>query len=181
MTKTDYLPSFDMVYVFKVMRIKSRRGRFYSLERPDGNTLVLKRGESYFRMEYDGGNKVRTEFNFEYRNEDLSSDEAIVLCAFDETIKTIRKYLILKMRSIRIRFYLHVAIALLIPVLFPMTVGLSSLKNIFFYGFTISLCFWVVRIAGLKADRDISIMENELDTVRNKYKEMNNENDNKQQ
>lgn len=180
MTKTDYLPSFDMVYVSKVMRGKSRRGKFYSLELFDNNTLIIKRGKSYFRMEYDGINEVRTEFNFEYRNGDLNGDEAVVAYAFNETINTIRKYLTAKMKSIRIKFYMHVVVALLIFILFPVIVGLSSLKNIFFYGFIISLCFRIINIADSNADRDMSIMEKELDTVKEKYKEMNsNENNNK--
>lgn len=180
MTKTDYLPSFDMVYVSKVMKIKSRRGKFYSLELFDNNKLIIKKGKSYFRMEYDGINEVKTEFNFEYRNEDLSNDEAVVVYAFDETIKTIRKYLTTKMEFIRIKFYMHVVIASLIFILFPIIIGLSSLKNIFFYGFIISLCFRIIDTANSNANRDVSIMEKELDAVKRKYKEMNsNENNNK--
>lgn len=179
MTKTDYLPSFDMVYVSKVMRVKSRRGKFYSLEL-NGNTLVIRRGKSYFRMEYDGVNEVRTEFNFEYRNEYLNGDEAVIVYAFDEVIKTIRKYLTAKMKFIRIKFYTNVAVAALIVILFPVIVGLSSLKNIFFYGFIMSLCFMVIDIANSNANRDMNIMEKELDAVKRKYKEMNsNENNNK--
>lgn len=180
MTKTDYLPSFDMVYVSKVMRAKSRRGKFYSLELLSGNTLIIKRGKSYFRMEYDGVNEVRTEFNFECRNEYLNDDEAVVVYAFNETIETIRKYLTAKMKFIRTKFYMHVVIALLIFILFPVIMGLSSLKNIFFYGFIISLCFRIIDVANSNANRDISIMEKELDAVKRKYKEMNsNENNNK--
>lgn len=179
MTKTDYLPSFDMVYVSKVMRVKSRRGKLYSLEL-NGNTLVIRRGKSYFRMEYDGVNEVRTEFNLEYRNEYLNGDEAVIVYAFDETVKTIRKYLTAKMEFIRIKFYMHVAVALLIFILFPVIMGLSSLKNIFFYGFIISLCFRIIDTANSNANRDVSIMEKELDAVKRKYKEMNsNENNNK--
>lgn len=179
MTKTDYLPRFDMVYVFKVMRLKSRRGKFYNLEL-NGNTLVIKKGKSYFRMEYDGVNEVRTEFNFEYRNEDLNGDEAVVVFAFDETVKTIRKYLTTKMEFIRIKFYTNVVVAALIVILFPVIVGLSSLKNIFFYGFIMSLCFMIIDIANSNANRDMNIMEKELDAVKRKYKEMNsNENNNK--
>lgn len=180
MTKTDYIPMFDMVYVSKIMRLKSRRGKYYSLELLDGNTLVIRRGESYFRMEYDGTNEVRTEFNFEYSNADLNIDEAVVVCAFDETIKTIRRYLTTKMKFIRIKFYAHVAVALLTAILFPVIAGLSSLRNIFFYGFIVSLCFRVIDVANSNANRDMDIMEEELDAVKRKYKEMNsNENDNK--
>lgn len=181
MTRIDYFPSFDMACIFRVMKTKSRRGKFYSIELSDGNTLIVRKGKSYFRMKYYGADEVRTEFSFDYRKKDLSGDETMVACAFNETVDTIRKYLVTRMKFIRIKLHVHVVIALLIPVLFPVIIGLSSLKNIFFYGFITSLCFWVIKISIMKADRDISIMENELDAVKNKYKEMNNEDNNKQQ
>lgn len=177
MIKIDYLPKFNIEYVSKVIGIKGR-SRMYS-SKLDGNTFTVSKGNSYFRMEYDGVNEIRTEFNFDYKSENLDKDQITLVYAFDDVIKTVKKSLSIKARTIIAKFYAHVAMSSLILIVYPIIIDMTPLLNIFIYGMFISFCFRIIKIAHSNTEYDLKSMEDELKEV-NEKRRIINENNNKQ-